>query len=47
MAQHGQAIVVGVIVVPLVAVWMKKEDVVGKGRVIVDNVAVPATVVSQ
>jgi hypothetical protein len=39
VAEHRQAIVVGVVVVPLVAVWVDEEDVVRKGRVVVYDVA--------
>jgi hypothetical protein len=39
VSQHGEAVVVGVIVVPLVAVRVDEEDVVGEIVVVVDDVA--------
>ena len=39
MAEHREAVVVGIVVVPLVAVWVDEEDVVGKRRVVIDDVA--------
>jgi hypothetical protein len=39
MPQHGEAIVVGIVVVPLVAVRMDEENVVGKIVVVVDDIA--------
>lgn len=38
-AEHGEAVVVWVVVVPLVAVGVDEEDVVGEGVVVVDYVA--------
>jgi hypothetical protein len=39
MAKHGNTIVIGVVVVPLVAVRVNEEDVVRKIIVVVDDVA--------
>lgn len=47
VAQHGETVVVGVIVVPLVAVGVDEEDVVGEGCVVVDYVAAMVSVVSM
>jgi hypothetical protein len=40
VAEHGEAVVVGVVVVPLVAVRMDEEDVIGEVVVVVDDVAI-------
>jgi len=47
VAKHGEAVVVRVVVVPLVAVGVDEEDVVGEGRVVVDYVAARVSVVSM
>jgi hypothetical protein len=39
VAGHREAILVWVVVVPLVAVWVDAEDVIGKRCVMVDDVA--------
>lgn len=39
VSEHGYAIVIRVVIVPLVTVGMDEEDVVGEGRVVVDYVA--------
>jgi hypothetical protein len=39
MSKHGQTIVVGVIIVPLVAIWVNKEHVVRELVVMIDDVA--------
>ena len=39
MPEHGQAVVVGVVVVPLVAVRVDEEDVVREGVVVIDDIA--------
>jgi hypothetical protein len=39
MAQHGKAIVIGVVIVPLIAVRVNEEDVVRKIVIVVDYVA--------
>jgi hypothetical protein len=44
--QHGEAVVVGVVVVPLVAVGVDEEDVVGEGVVVVYDVSINSTLAS-
>lgn len=41
MAQHGHAVIVWIVVVPLIAVRMDEEDVVGESVVVVYDVAIP------
>jgi hypothetical protein len=46
--QHGEAVVVRVIVMPLVSVWVDEKDVVGEVVVVVDYKAVsPVSIKSE
>jgi hypothetical protein len=39
MAQHRQAVIIGVVVVPLIAIRVDKEDVVREGCVVINDIA--------
>ena len=47
MAEHGHAVEIGIVVVPLVALRVQEEDVGGEGGVVVDYVAVRKDAKSQ
>lgn len=40
VSQHREAVVVGIVVMPLVSIRVDEEDVVGKGVIMVDYVSV-------
>lgn len=44
VAKHGEAVVVGVVIVPLVTVGVNEKDVVGELVVVIDDIAAHAYV---